>query len=137
MLDRVVRCDLMFKARAAFVQRGLVAALLMGLSLGALVGCSTYTGSAVSIKPNELKREAGWLAVDGVPLLKQARELDCGPTALAMVLSYWHAAAPQAVLNQRSYVIWRVCTASRHSSSPAHRKIWCTSFRMVGPRSLA
>ena len=52
-------------------------------------GCSVYTGQASSLQPQTLKREAGWLSVDGVPMLRQTDDHDCGPTALSMVLAYW------------------------------------------------
>lgn len=60
--------------------------------------CSLYTGSASTMKPSELKEEPGWVRVEGVPELHQAHELDCGPTALAMVLSFYKAADRQSVL---------------------------------------
>jgi ABC-type bacteriocin/lantibiotic exporter with double-glycine peptidase domain len=49
-------------------------------------GCVGYTGSARSINPDVLERERGWVAVRGVPLLRQQADHDCGPTALAMVV---------------------------------------------------
>lgn len=60
--------------------------------------CSVYTGSATTLKPQALQREPGWVAVDGVPELHQAHELDCGPTALAMVLEYYGGADRAQVL---------------------------------------
>jgi len=63
-----------------------VCLLLAGLVTS---GCSVYTGKASSLQPQTLKREAGWIAVDGVPMLRQTDEHDCGPTALSMVLRYW------------------------------------------------
>jgi hypothetical protein len=59
-------------------------------------GCVAYTGSARDVAPNVWKQERGWIAVDNVPLLRQQGELDCGPTALAMVLSYWRPGSPPA-----------------------------------------
>jgi len=69
--------------------------LALPLSAGA---CSTYTGSATTLKNNELKQDPGWVKVEGVPELRQEHELDCGPTALAMVLSFYGAADRQSVL---------------------------------------
>lgn len=60
--------------------------------------CSVYTGSATTLKPNELSQETGWVRVDGVPELLQKHELDCGPTALAMVLGYHGSASKETVL---------------------------------------
>jgi hypothetical protein len=61
--------------------------------LSACVACTTYAGSASAVLPTEIKPEAGWLAVNGVPLYRQTDEHDCGPTALSMVLSYWQPSA--------------------------------------------
>lgn len=58
-------------------------------------GCAAYTGTARDLTPNVWKQERGWIAVDGVPLLRQRAEHDCGPTALAMVLAYWRKAPAQ------------------------------------------
>jgi ABC-type bacteriocin/lantibiotic exporter with double-glycine peptidase domain len=66
-------------------------ATLLCLSIG---GCIGYTGSARELTPNAWKYERGWIAVDGVPVLRQRAEHDCGPTALAMVLAYWGKASP-------------------------------------------
>lgn len=60
--------------------------------------CSVYTGSATTLKPQELKREPGWVAVEGVPEMRQVQELDCGPTALAMVLSFYGVADREKVI---------------------------------------
>lgn len=59
-------------------------------------GCLAYTGSAREVTPNLWQAERGWIAVDDVPLLKQRAEYDCGPTALAMVVGYWHPDSPAA-----------------------------------------
>ena len=66
--------------------------------LFAASGCSLYTGSATTLQPATLKQEPGWMKVEGVPELRQAHELECGPTALAMVLSYYGVADRQRVL---------------------------------------
>ena len=70
-------------------------AALLALSASA---CSVYTGSATTLKPNDLTKEEGWVRVDGVPELRQKHELDCGPTALAMVLGYHGSASKETVL---------------------------------------
>jgi ABC-type bacteriocin/lantibiotic exporter with double-glycine peptidase domain len=51
--------------------------------------CNLYAGQATTLKPTELKQDPGWVRVEGVPELSQKHELDCGPTALAMVLSFY------------------------------------------------
>jgi ABC-type bacteriocin/lantibiotic exporter with double-glycine peptidase domain len=60
-------------------------------------GCAAYTGSARDVTPNVWKHERGWIAVDDVPLLRQRAELDCGPTALAMVVGYWRPGSAQEI----------------------------------------
>ena len=66
-----------------------VRAVLFGMAFALTSGaCNLYAGSATTLKPNELKQEPGWVQVQGVPELRQKHELDCGPTALAMVLGF-------------------------------------------------
>ena len=60
--------------------------------------CSVYTGSATTLTAKDFRQEPGWVSVQGVPELRQAHELDCGPTALAMVLGYYHVADRDEVL---------------------------------------
>jgi len=76
--------------------RGTRVALLLACSLAAACSVNTYTGAARELTPQTFRKEAGWLAVDNVPLLRQHDEYDCGRTALAMVLSYWYPAVPAA-----------------------------------------
>jgi ABC-type bacteriocin/lantibiotic exporter with double-glycine peptidase domain len=71
------------------VRRSGIEIVLLLLAGFVASGCSVYTGKASSLQPQELKREAGWLAVDGVPMLRQTDDHDCGPTALSMVLAFW------------------------------------------------
>lgn len=52
-------------------------------------GCIGYTGSARSVTPEVWKQERGWVAVQGVHLIRQHADHDCGPTALAMVVRYY------------------------------------------------
>jgi ABC-type bacteriocin/lantibiotic exporter with double-glycine peptidase domain len=53
-----------------------------------------YTGAARELAPHALRTEPGWIAVERVPLMRQHGRYDCGPTALAMVLSYWYPHVP-------------------------------------------
>jgi ABC-type bacteriocin/lantibiotic exporter with double-glycine peptidase domain len=81
--------------------------------------CNVYSGSAKTLHSNALQQEAGWVFVDGVPELHQEHELDCGPTALAMVLGYYAAVDPKRVLSelpvaQRSSVSELRDLAKRH-----------------------
>jgi ABC-type bacteriocin/lantibiotic exporter with double-glycine peptidase domain len=57
----------------------------MGLTFGA---CASYRGAARSFEPNRLAAP-GWAATPAVPVMRQTRELDCGPVATAMLLGYW------------------------------------------------
>jgi ABC-type bacteriocin/lantibiotic exporter with double-glycine peptidase domain len=89
---------------------------LLALLAGA---CSMYTGSASTLKPNDLQAEPGWVRVEGVPELHQTHELDCGPTALAMVLGFHGAASKEVVLaelpdDQRSGVTELRDIAKKH-----------------------
>jgi ABC-type bacteriocin/lantibiotic exporter with double-glycine peptidase domain len=78
-----------------------VSVALLALSASA---CNLYAGSATTLKPNELQQDPGWVRVDGVPQLRQKHELDCGPTALAMVLGFYDkdqaAASKDKVLSE-------------------------------------
>jgi ABC-type bacteriocin/lantibiotic exporter with double-glycine peptidase domain len=69
--------------------------MLCGLASSA---CSVYTGTAKTLTAKDFRQDPGWMSVQGVPELHQAHELDCGPTALAMVLGYYHAANREEVL---------------------------------------
>lgn len=71
-------------------------ALVLSSFLGAACSVNAYTGAARELRPETLRTEPGWLVVDGVPLLRQRGEHDCGPAALAMVLGYWHPEVPAA-----------------------------------------
>ena len=65
--------------------------------LGAMAGgAGCYHGSARSISPADLTREAGWVTVSGVPIVKQTADRDCGAAALAMVLARWGVPASAA-----------------------------------------
>lgn len=58
-----------------------------------LSGCATVVSAGRPFSPARLSSEPGWLAVSDVPLVRQKREMDCGPAAAAMVLAYWQRAA--------------------------------------------
>ena len=92
-------------------------AAALALSTGACA--NVYAGSATTLKPNALSEQPGWVRVDGVPALRQQHELDCGPTALAMVLGYHGSASKDVVLaelpnDQRSGVTALRDLAKRH-----------------------
>ncbi len=54
-----------------------------------LTACA-YIGTASEFDPSRLEREAGWVRVVGVPLLRQGSDDECGPAALAMVMARWN-----------------------------------------------
>jgi hypothetical protein len=74
-----------------------VALILVGccLCLGSACASVGYSGTARDLTPHVWRQEPGWIAIDEVPLLRQRGRYDCGPTALAMVLSYWYPAVPR------------------------------------------
>jgi len=72
--------------------------LASGLLAMCASACSVYSGDATTLQAAQLRREAGWVYVDGVPELRQAHEQDCGPTALAMELADYRAAEREQVL---------------------------------------
>lgn len=116
----------MERVSSAFVARILsrVRALFYPLFAAALAvsagACGNlYTGSATTLKPSALDQEPGWVRVDGVPELHQKHELDCGPTALAMVLGYHGSVSKEALLaelpeEQRSVVTQLRDVARKH-----------------------
>jgi ABC-type bacteriocin/lantibiotic exporter with double-glycine peptidase domain len=59
----------------------------------ALSGCTSVVSAGRPFAPSRLTAEPGWVAVRDVPLVRQQREMDCGPAAAAMVLAYWQRAA--------------------------------------------
>ena len=63
-------------------------------------GCIGYTGSARSVTPEVWRQERGWVAVQGVRLIRQQADHDCGPTALAMVVRYYRPSLPAAQITQ-------------------------------------
>jgi ABC-type bacteriocin/lantibiotic exporter with double-glycine peptidase domain len=64
-----------------------VVAVVMG-------GC--YHGSAHDASPVALRRQPGWVMIDGLPSIRQSSDSDCGAAALAMVLQRWGVPASPA-----------------------------------------
>ena len=64
-----------------------------------VVACASTGGvGGETFAPNRLSGEPGWTGTPGVPVLRQTRELDCGPVAAAMLLGFWgHPVAPDAL----------------------------------------
>jgi len=52
-----------------------------------VAGC--YHGTARTVLPSDLARDRSWVVVDGVHLIRQTSESDCGAAALAMMLQRW------------------------------------------------
>lgn len=68
------------------------------LWLTVVAGCAGVRELGKPFEPNRLAREPGWTAAPNVPVLRQTRELDCGPVATAMLLEFWgKSAAPDAL----------------------------------------
>jgi ABC-type bacteriocin/lantibiotic exporter with double-glycine peptidase domain len=65
------------------MRRAIIAALLV------LVGCAGSREVGRAFEPRRLSSESGWTAAANVPVLRQSRELDCGPVATAMLLEFW------------------------------------------------
>jgi ABC-type bacteriocin/lantibiotic exporter with double-glycine peptidase domain len=65
-------------------------------------GCASAPGRPFSTA--RLDREPGWLATRPVPLIEQEGEMDCGPAAAAMLLSFWDRAATPDELRRASGV---------------------------------
>jgi ABC-type bacteriocin/lantibiotic exporter with double-glycine peptidase domain len=71
------------------VARRRIAAPLGFVALLATAPAGCYHGSARSVSAAELRAEAGWQIVDGMKLVRQQSDRDCGAAALAMVLERW------------------------------------------------
>jgi ABC-type bacteriocin/lantibiotic exporter with double-glycine peptidase domain len=70
---------------------------LIGLVL-AVAGCASTGVGGEAFAPNRLAGEPGWTGTPGVPVLRQTRELDCGPVAAAMLLGFYgRPVAPDAL----------------------------------------
>lgn len=57
-------------------------------ALALLTGCS-YLGTARGFDADEFGHDPNWVAVEGVPEIRQESAEDCGAAALAMVLQRW------------------------------------------------
>lgn len=67
---------------------------LLIAAAGLASGC--YHGSAQNVSARELTRERGWMTVDGIQLVRQKSDNECGAAALAMMLQRWSLAASSA-----------------------------------------
>jgi ABC-type bacteriocin/lantibiotic exporter with double-glycine peptidase domain len=68
------------------------AVALLALAAVSLGGC--YHGTARSVTPGELQTQAGWEIVDGMKVVRQTADRDCGAAALALMLEHWGAPSP-------------------------------------------
>jgi ABC-type bacteriocin/lantibiotic exporter with double-glycine peptidase domain len=66
--------------------------IVFALLLACCSACQAYTGKASELRHDAFRREPGWIFVRHVPLLRQSGDHDCGPTALAMVVTYYEPA---------------------------------------------
>src|SRR5262249_55661815 len=60
--------------------------LVTALALVVAGGCAGSRVAGKAFEPTRLSRESGWTAAANVPVLRQTRELDCGPGADANLL---------------------------------------------------
>jgi ABC-type bacteriocin/lantibiotic exporter with double-glycine peptidase domain len=68
-------------------------------------GCVAYpAGTARQTSYEDLRQDAGWVFVDGVPLVRQRTREDCGVAALSMVLAHWGVDAPAETLEAECFV---------------------------------
>src|SRR5687768_6184476 len=72
----------------------------LAVALATSSACAAYTGGGRDFAPARLQREPGWLAAGQVTLVRQHEELDCGPAALAMILTYWARPAARGALRR-------------------------------------
>lgn len=59
--------------------------------VASLVGC--YHGTSRSVSLAEIARDGNWTLVQGLQLIRQSGDRDCGAAALAMMLRRWSVAA--------------------------------------------
>jgi ABC-type bacteriocin/lantibiotic exporter with double-glycine peptidase domain len=57
--------------------------------LAAVFLVSCYHGTAKPVVPYDLAQTRGWIVVDGVHLIRQTAEHDCGAASLAMMMQRW------------------------------------------------
>lgn len=79
-------------------------AFVVALALVVGGGCASVVSAGRPFTPSRLGTEPGWLAVRNVPLVKQERQMDCGPAAAAMVLGFWERAESVDAIRAASHV---------------------------------
>jgi ABC-type bacteriocin/lantibiotic exporter with double-glycine peptidase domain len=72
--------------------------------LAAAGACVAHPGSAVPADAAELRRQPGWVLLEGVEHVPQETEEDCGAAALSTVLARWGVDAPVATLREECAV---------------------------------
>jgi ABC-type bacteriocin/lantibiotic exporter with double-glycine peptidase domain len=77
-------------------------ALSASVALAGGAGCVSYSGAARPIDPASVRPAEGWVVAGPPPTIRQGRELDCGPAALAMVAAHW--AVPLSLRDARAAV---------------------------------
>lgn len=68
---------------------------IAALALTALVAACAHPRALGRPLDRATLSDPGWVAVDGVPDVRQERADDCGVAAAAMVLAYWRRDAPE------------------------------------------
>jgi len=67
--------------------------------VSATVLAACYHGTARPVSVAELARDPGWTVVQGMHVVRQSGDRDCGAAALAMMLQHWSVAvAPGEIL---------------------------------------
>jgi ABC-type bacteriocin/lantibiotic exporter with double-glycine peptidase domain len=65
-------------------------------AVATLTGC--YHGTARSVSPRDLTHDNGWVMVNGIRLIPQTTDRDCGAAALAMMLERWSPSSLDDIL---------------------------------------
>lgn len=81
--------------------QSLLAAILV---TAAVPGCAVYPGTARPSSYEDLRRDDGWILLEGVPEARQFNRNDCGAASLAMVLGHWGIPAGVADLERECTV---------------------------------
>src|SRR5512138_639327 len=71
-------------------------AVRLAILAAATVAAGCYHGTARPISPAELAGDPGWTVVQGLHVIRQSGDRDCGAAALAMMLQRWSVAMTPA-----------------------------------------
>jgi predicted double-glycine peptidase len=83
----------------------LAAIVVVAAASAGAAGCVAYpAGTARATTFDDLRREDGWVLVDGAPATLQQSDDDCGAASLATVLACWGVDAPAEALRRECAV---------------------------------